>query len=609
MTDQGQQVTPQQLLTVLADQLSTGEALLTEQHFVDALAKVDEQLTGEAPSESRRSELTGLIRETNEKDPTILLVPGVENWIARTVLAQFRKANWGITEVQERGNQAVRDFAHGPQATALLAQLGVDVRQVNQRNCLRSIVNTISGRHDDSHRNAEARLAQLQASIAAAAPTEEGEDHEHHRRVLSDLLLAPVEDPSDDEINDRQASQKQERNDLRKTQMTELVANLENYVKLGRISAEDAEKMSKAHRVDEAIRQGKVDKEKGSKIRNSVMDGTARDRVERSVKEALDYAVVYLQVFHSLGRIESRFDPALKFLIRHGTVINADAGDKQTAELGDTVRALIEDIDVLRLLIDLMDRKDAEVRMIGARLPPYSHIVRRDQGRVERVAVTEEFIDQLRQLSPDDLAAQLHSGDKRERARPAAAMITMTVLLGRLIKPTPVRKEIRLLKVNLIVEEFYRSTDDLDQARGQAQEFLRTRLKSLYPDLSQEETAAMQEQGERILAAVEEKIVAERAARGELPGAPGGDDDDDDEAETLGAEEKGMGVQIHRISVRVAGSFRQIPQKIMPDPEDAERFIIVQKDPESGELVPARRRGAKRYVIKGREGWELDGGS
>ena len=119
----------------------------------------------------------------------------------------------------------------------------------------------------------------------------------------------------------------------------------------------------------------------------------------------------------------------------------------------------------------------------------------------------------------------------------------------------------------------------------------------------------MQEQGERILAAVEEKIVAERAARGELPGAPGGDDDDDDEAETLGAEEKGMGVQIHRISVRVAGSFRQIPQKIMPDPEDAERFIIVQKDPESGELVPARRRGAKRYVIKGREGWELDGGS
>ncbi|MBU10008.1 MAG: hypothetical protein CME13_18805 [Gemmatimonadetes bacterium] len=570
-------VSDQQLLAVLAGQGNTGDVLLSEPPFVDALVKVQQQLTGAEASESRRSEFAWLVQETNTQDPSILLVPGVENWIAKSVLAQARKANWGITEIQERGNQAVRDFVRGAQATALMAQLGVDVKQLNQRNCLRSIVNAISGKQDSSHRNAEARLAQLKASTPEVPPAARvGDDHEHHQQVLTGLLEDPVGEPSEQEAEERQQAQKTERGDLRKTQMGELVATIDNYVKLGRISEEDAEKLRKAHRVDEAMRDGKVDREKGRKIRNSVLAGTARDRIERSLKEALDYAVVYLQVFRSLGQIEERFDPALKFLTRNGPIVNANAGDEEVAQLGEMVLALFEDVDTLRLLIDLMDRKDADVRMIGACLSPYSHI-----------------------------AAQLHSGDKRARARPAAAMITMTVLLGRLIKPTPIRKEIRLLKVNLIIEEFYCSTDDIDHARAQAEEFLRTRLKSLYPDLSREESEAMQEQGEKMLAAVEQKVVAERAAQGVTVKTTDMADGDGD-GEDLSAEKKSMGVEIHRIPIRVAGRVRQVPQKIMPDPDDAERHVIAQRDPDTGELVPARRRGGKRYVIKAREGWALE---
>ncbi len=570
-------VSDQQLLAVLAGQGNTGDVLLSEPPFVDALVKVQQQLTGAEASESRRSEFAWLVQETNTQDPSILLVPGVENWIAKSVLAQARKANWGITEIQERGNQAVRDFVRGAQATALMAQLGVDVKQLNQRNCLRSIVNAISGKQDSSHRNAEARLAQLKASTPEVPPAARvGDDHEHHQQVLTGLLKDPVGEPSEQEAEERQQAQKTERGDLRKTQMGELVATIDNYVKLGRISEEDAEKLRKAHRVDEAMRDGKVDREKGRKIRNSALAGTARDRIERSLKEALDYAVVYLQVFRSLGQIEERFDPALKFLTRNGPIVNANAGDEEVAQLGEMVLALFEDVDTLRLLIDLMDRKDADVRMIGACLSPYSHI-----------------------------AAQLHSGDKRARARPAAAMITMTVLLGRLIKPTPIRKEIRLLKVNLIIEEFYCSTDDIDHARAQAEEFLRTRLKSLYPDLSREESEAMQEQGEKMLAAVEQKVVAERAAQGVTVKTTDMADGDGD-GEDLSAEKKSMGVEIHRIPIRVAGRVRQVPQKIMPDPDDAERHVIAQRDPDTGELVPARRRGGKRYVIKAREGWALE---
>ena len=598
-------VTDQQLLSVLADQLNTGDVLLTPQHFVDALAVVQQQLTGMEADAPQREHFAQLVKTTNEQDPAILLAPGVENWIAKSVLGQARKAGWGITEVQEQGNQAIRDFVRGPQATALMAQLGVDVKQLNQRNCLRSVVNVISGKQDPSHRNAEARLAQLKASTPAPVAAEPAaEDHEHHRQVLSGLLTDPVDDPNEEEVEQRQQEQKAERGDLRKTQMGELVANIDNYVKLGRITEEDAEKLRKAHRVDEAIRDGKVDMQKGSKIRNSVLAGTARDRIEKGVKEALDYAVVYMQVFRSLGRIEDRFDPALKFLADNGLVVNADADDEAVGKLGEIVMALFEDVDTLKLLIDLMDKKDAEVRMIGARLPPYSHIVRRDQGRVERVAVTAEFVDQLRQQTPEDIATVLHSGDKRERARPAAAMITMTVLLGRLIKPTPIRKEIRMLKVNLIIEEFYRSSDNIEHARTQAQEFLNTRLKSLYPDMSSEESQAMQEQGQKMLEAVEQKIVAERKASGVTVTTTQMSEEEGEDG--LSAEEEKMGVQIHRVPMRVAGRLRQIPQKIMPDPDDPSRHVIAQRDPETGEPVPARRRGSKRYVIKGREGWALE---
>ena len=44
----------------------------------------------------------------------------------------------------------------------------------------------------------------------------------------------------------------------------------------------------------------------------------------------------------------------------------------------------------------------------------------------------------------------------------------------------------------------------------------------------------------------------------------------------------------------------------MPDTEDPSRFVLVQRDPESGEMVAIIRRGNKAYVEKNRDGlWEI----
>ena len=61
------------------------------------------------------------------------------------------------------------------------------------------------------------------------------------------------------------------------------------------------------------------------------------------------------------------------------------------------------------------------------------------------------------------------------------------------------------------------------------------------------------------------------------------------------------GVQIGRVEMRVAGSSRRIPTKIMPDPEDLEKMCIANRDSDSGEVVPANRRGAIRYIEKSRD--------
>jgi hypothetical protein len=97
-------------------------------------------------------------------------------------------------------------------------------------------------------------------------------------------------------------------------------------------------------------------------------------------------------------------------------------------------------------------------------------------------------------------------------------------------------------------------------------------------------------------------VVAEREAKRAAAGTTVSTD-----TEELTDEDRQQGVQIHRVSVRgSAGRIRQIPYKIMPDPDDGSRFLIVQRDPESGDMVPSLRRGTKRYVERARDGtWEM----
>ena len=164
-----------------------------------------------------------------------------------------------------------------------------------------------------------------------------------------------------------------------------------------------------------------------------------------------------------------------------------------------------------------------------------------------------------------------------------------------------------MLKVQLTVEEFFRSTDNMEEARSQAENFLQRRLRRVFKDLTGDEKTEIEEGGSSIIDAIEQKVLAERQdqapASEDTDAAPSTETDSElSAADDLSDDEKSKGAVIGRVEIRVAGQMRRIPYKIILDPDDPEARVIAQRDSESGLLEPMVRRGAKRVVEKGRDG-------
>ena len=207
----------------------------------------------------------------------------------------------------------------------------------------------------------------------------------------------------------------------------------------------------------------------------------------------------------------------------------------------------------------------------------------------------------------DELSDRLNSPDAAVRVKPAADIRCFISLVDHVSKRTPFRKELRMLRISQSLEQFYRSTSDMKEARHQAENFLNRRLRRMFSDMSTDETNEIKECGSQMLDAIEQKILEERRAEVEAQrlkkeeaaqvkrsqGAESSDDED-----YLTDEEKQRGVIVGRVEMRVAGNTRRVPYKIMPDEEEPDRFVISQRDPDTGELVPQMRRGVKRFVEK-----------
>jgi len=169
----------------------------------------------------------------------------------------------------------------GDRTQALLDQLGVKSQMVNMNNCQRFVANRIAGRQGDAQKGASVRLAGLAAAAADRMAKEQQSAPDVDPSVgaeerLEALLAAPVDLPDEAESAARKASEKAARVKLRESQIGELVTNLDNYISLGRITAEDAERLRKSQQ----SRQG--DERRKDRQREGQQDSQHPDVRQRS---------------------------------------------------------------------------------------------------------------------------------------------------------------------------------------------------------------------------------------------------------------------------------------------------------------------------------------
>ncbi len=592
----------------ITDRLKDGEPLLTNGDFVEAAEQVYSDVTASEVSDTTRLQIRHMVEAVNRSRPDTYLAKGFQNKINSAFEEGVKRLNWDLAKIQEKGAQSLRRFSQREEVRDFLDEVNLSTDNIDVLSGVKQMVDQISGPREEKPAAPE-QQAEIQPVVSEPlipeppqeAPTPAAKSPEDE--AVDEAVASGEVDGA--EAKQRVQQQEKRRSELEERELEKVPKNLDSLVDQGVVTETEADQIKQLREIDERVKKGEIDEKEATSIRNSILTGETRDKLERKVREAVADSVRYLQVFESMQKIDPSYHDALTFLIEHKQAVIAQ-GD---TDLSATLKALMEDVEMLDRCIDIMERKDQELRMISVRLHPYNSIMGRGLERIGNMIIDETFIEDLDKLDSDGMSERLNSSDQLKRVRPAADMRCMISLVDHVAKKTPFRKELRLLRIARTVEEFYQGTSDMKEARHQAENFLNRRMRRLFPDMTSDEAAELKQRSTVMMDQIEDRIRDERqaqtkearekketAAATEKPASGDGDEME------LSEEEIQKGVQIGRVEMRVAGSTRRIPQKIMPDPDDPTLFVIVSRDPETQELVPAKKRGQKRHIERNREG-------
>ncbi len=638
----------------IADRLRTGEVLITPEDFQGALAEEYVVLTGGELAGEARNYVYQVVEIVNAKYPETYVTQGIQNGVHKAFGEGVRALRWTEAKIQARGTESLRNFSRRGSVRELLGEVNVRIDQLDLLQVVKDSIKEI--RHEGASAPQAADIAGLFGQNLSLTPSdppvepskEKATSLELFQDALSSVTpsdppvepskekatsLEPVQDALSselqeaissgdvqaDEARQRSAQEEKKGGQLLAREMEKIPQRLDRLVEEGTLTKEEAGQLILQPQLRDVHKPLSADDNHtpavlhpftSTRIRNSLMGGDAREKIESKVREAVEQSSRYLHAFDSMRKIDKRYDDALAFLIRYKQAVVADDFDPD--EIAAVQRELSDDTGLLKKVIDVMERQDHEIRMISVRLPPYNYIVKRGVEKIANMTIEESFLDELRDLSVDDISERMNSGISEIRIKPAADMRCMVSLIDHVGKKTAFRKEIRILRVGLTIQEFFDSTSDLQEARHQAENFVNSRMRRFFPDMPPDETAEICQRSVEMIDKIEQQVLDNLRAeeKGKRPRvsdvkpqqqAPGSSGDVE-----LTDQEKKRGVQMGRVEIRVAGNLRKIPRKIMPHPDDPSKFVIGVRDPETGDTVPEERRGSKRYVERGKDGvWRV----
>ncbi|MBT7548984.1 MAG: hypothetical protein HN611_09965 [Gemmatimonadetes bacterium] len=638
----------------IADRLRVGEVLITPEDFQGALAEEYAVLTGGELAGAARNYVHQVVEVVNAKYPETYVTQGIQNGVNKAFGEGVRALRWTEAKIQARGAESLRNFSRRGSVRELLDEVNVRIDQLNLLQIVKDSIEEI--RHEGV---SGPRVADIAGSFgrnlsltSSDPPVQPAKEKSISLELFQDALgsvtssdppvqpakekptsLEPVQDALNselqeaissgdveaDEVRQRSAQEEKKGGQLLAHEMRKIPQRLERLVEEGTLTKEEAGEFIIQPRLHDVHKQSPAGYTHATavlppftntRVRNSLAAGEAREEIESKVREAVEQSSRYLHTFDSMRKIDTRYDDALAFLIRYKQTVVAD--DLDPDEIAAVQRELADDAGLLKKVIDVMERQDHEIRMISVRLPPYNYIVKRGVEKIANMTIEESFLDELRHLDVDDISERMNSDVSEIRVKPAADMRCMVSLIDHVGKKTAFRKEIRMLRIGLTIQEFFDSTSDIQEARDQAEKFVNSRMRRLFPDMSPDETAEIRQRSAEIIDKIEQQVLdnsraeeKEKRPRVSDVNKPKQQAPDSGDIE-LTDQEKKLGVQMGRVEIRVAGNLRKIPRKIMPDSDDPSKFVIGVRDPETGDIVPEKRRGSKRSVERGRDGvWRV----
>ncbi len=557
-----------QLWLRIVERLQSGDVLMSNRAFLRAMEEEYAELTQTPPALNTRKHLWQIIAHINQHHPETFLYNGVENAIGQAFRASSKKLRWSAADIEAHGFGAITRFVRG-QMREVLRLIGIEAHSLDLVACVRHTAIEQRKSESATPKTNVVRVAEKISRTAPSQPTKKApvQISEEVQQALSEGLL------SADEIGERNRLQQQIHHQITSEETDKIPEHIDAYIQRGAISASEAENLRRVYSADTLLKR--QDRE------------FVRQKIEEKVRPCVEEAVDYIEIFDALRRLPEKLDPALRFLLRHGsTVLGNRSLDQAVAELK-------ADTDLFANMLAIADRTDQEISMIAVRLPPYGNAL--SLSAALDTTAPESFLSEFRALDRAAFSEHLNDGDSKVRASASKGLLSIVALIDHASRLSPLFQAVRLLRIEQQLAEMVHATKSLAQARSKVDAFLQRRMLYLYPDLSPHEKEAAQKYAAELLATPPEKDHEKGKPRSEPT-----------EVEGLDPYEVEMGVRIARVATRIGGRSRYVPHKIMADPDDAEQFIIMRRDNESNAIIPALQRGSKRYVIKGRDGfWKM----
>ena len=611
----------------IEEHLAAGQTLATEGQFRYAIESAYRDVTGETPPAHVCEQLRLLVHSVIVDRPDMFLARGVQNAVQKAFAHGVAHLRWDLVRVQRHGSASVQRFLRRARIRAFLHEIQLDPDLIDVYTCVRDAVAVLvaaqgpgRGAPDTNQGVAVGSSRSTTLPPSPASPSITDDDARDIELILDAPVLAAIGDGlvRADEAQRRIREQEQIRLQFHARAMEKLPQTVSTYVDDGLLSADHATQFRALAGIDAALKADDVDQEEAARQRLEFIDEDQQQALETVLQKAVQSTVSHLQVFDSLQKIRGDYDGLLRTLIQHKElVLGGDEGDRTPL-----MSALMRSPGFLDLAADAMERKDPEMRLLSARLPPYNQISPRKLEAAPKLHIDESFVDDLRRLSVVEYSEKLQSKDRTERNRASGDLLSLICLLDQLIEPTPFRRKVRLLLANRMlqacgkeVEVIYQAASSVEVARSKADGLLKRKLERVLADASPQEESAVRRRSQALLMTMEQKLAAEtdNDAKEILNplGSLGASEAGEPEVAASGAitelseTEKRRGALIVQIEIRVAGRPQMTEGVILVSPEDSQRHVMAERDPESGELTPQKRKGRLRYVNRRADGsWQ-----